>query len=431
LGEGTKTITATAAVDQIPGVPVSLSFTVANAQDSSKTTSVPETTLMPVAEEFVPQTGTEYTVGYADRYGAASLKAGDNPPAWYYVEDTGLRRLFNAVYTPNAPGSPLDGMGDGKTAIAYTETVSGQVLDLFKIIPGDDRSDDRVEIRGSGLPEAGDAGSNSQIVIDIGLPASSGGNTGIAPEEDNSGLPPFSIPAGALGSTGGDYAHIRLRVNWGVSLVIQAEGSPYGNLTKGAVEVMPRGKLRSAASGGFPLGKGGLIIARNGSAVGMGDDGWFIGPSGSDAAILWDGGDQTGNYLEIQEDRLAFSVSITVKKSLALKYKVWFVNGPTLTIAAEDDLNGKKGLFATEGAKFYGTASTSGGLHTGNPASTILIKPGNTISGSFVDTGEEFITAGGSDAIVIRNQGSAGSAGRHDYREGGAIWGYPNWKIIP
>jgi hypothetical protein len=156
----------------------------------------------------------------------------------------------------------------------------------------------------------------------------------------------------------------------------------------------------------------------------MGSEGWFIGPSGADQ---WDGGDQTGNYLEIQEDRLAFSASITVKKSLELKYAVWFVNRPTLTIAAENILNnGKKGLFATAGAKFYGTVNTSGGLNIGNPASTIVIKPGNTISGSFVDAGEEFITAGEDSDIEIRNQGSAGSDGPHYYR-GASVFGYLNW----
>ncbi|MDR0590019.1 MAG: hypothetical protein LBG25_05695, partial [Spirochaetaceae bacterium] len=269
-----------------------------------------------------------------------------------------------------------------------------------------------------------------QIVIDIGLPASSSGNTVIPPEEDNSRLPPFSVPAGGLGTAGGDYAHIRLRVNWGVSLLIAADTGPYGNLTNGVVEVMPQGKLRSAAADGFPLGEGGLIIAQNGSAVGLGPStDWFIGPSGVSPDILWDGGDQTGNYLEIREDRLAFSASVTVRKSLELKYKVWFVNGPTLTIDAGTVLNGKRGLFAGDGAAFYGKASTSGGFYTGNPASTVLVKPGNSVSRSFfTGEGEDLITAG-AGAIEIRNQ-SAGSDEPHYYREGAnPIWGYLNWKL--
>ncbi|MDR0589367.1 MAG: hypothetical protein LBG25_02355, partial [Spirochaetaceae bacterium] len=200
-GEGTGTITAVAG-GQTPGFPVTLGFTVANAEAPGQTTRVPETALMPVAEVFAPIAGTEYTVGYADQYGAACLKAGGGGEGWYYVEDIDLRRLFNAVYTPNAPGSPPDGMGDGKTAIPYTgankDAVSGPVLDLFKIIPGASRSGDRVEIRGSDLPTAPDAGPDRQIVIDIGLPASSSGNTVIPPEEDNSRLPPFSVPAGGL-----------------------------------------------------------------------------------------------------------------------------------------------------------------------------------------------------------------------------------------
>jgi hypothetical protein len=385
-----------------------------------------------VAEAFAPQAGTEYTVRYADRYGAAFLKA-EGGEGWYYVEDSGLRRLFNAVYSPNAPGSPRDGIGDGKIGTAYTEankeSVSDRVLELFKITLGSDRSGDRVEIRGSDLPAAADAGYGEQIVIDIGLPASDGAGAPL-PEEDNSKLPTFSIPAGGLGTARENYAHIRLRVNWGVSLLIAADEQPYGNLTNGVAEVMARGKLRSGTADGFPLGEGGLIIARNGSAVGLGPAGWFIGSSGDSPDILWDGGDQTGNYLEIQEDRLAFSASITVRKSLELKYQVWFVNGPTLTIDAGDFLNGKKGLFAKDGAVFYGTASSSGGLYIGRPASAVLIKPGSSVSGSFfTGAGEDLITAG-SGAIEIRNQGRADTDEPHYYREGSSsIRGYLNWKL--
>ena len=431
-GDETATITAVAE-GQTPGVPAPLSFTVANSQAPGQTAAVPEIVLMPVAGVFAPQAGAEYTVRYVDRYGAACL-AGDGGEGWYYVEDAGLRRLFNAVYAPNAPGSPPDGMGDGKPAVAYTaenkETVSDRALALFKIILGSDRSGDRVEIRGPDLPEAADAGPDKQIVIDIGLPASSGGNA-LLPEEDNSLLPAFSVPAGGLGAVGGDYAHIRLRVNWGVSLRIEADGL-YGNLTNGVAEVMPRGKLRSAAAEGFPLGEGGLIVAQNGSAVGLGPEGWFIGPSsGGSPDILWDGGDQTGNYLEIREDRLAFSASITVRKSLKLKHRVWFVNGPTLTIDAGTSLDGNKGLFARDGAVFYGKADTSGGFYTGSPASTVLVKPGSSVSRSFftgAGEGEDLITAGNS-VIEIRNQGSAGSTPSY-YREGpNPIWGYLNWKL--
>ncbi|MDR0689300.1 MAG: hypothetical protein LBG08_03405, partial [Spirochaetaceae bacterium] len=133
--------------------------------------------------------------------------------------------------------------------------------------------------------------------------------------------------------------------------------------------------------------------------------------------------------LEIREDRLAFSASVTVRKSLELKYEVWFVNGPTLTIDAGTSLNGNRGLFAGDGAAFYGKASTSGGFYIGNPASKVTVKPGNSVSRSFFTGGGTGLITAGTGAIEIRNQGAGSDAPRY-YREGSSpIWGYLNWKL--
>jgi hypothetical protein len=59
-------------------------------------------TLMPVGGLFsgLPDP-REYTVLYADQYGAAGLDNETGETAWYYVEPSPWRDLFNAVYTPN------------------------------------------------------------------------------------------------------------------------------------------------------------------------------------------------------------------------------------------------------------------------------------------------------------------------------------------
>jgi hypothetical protein len=466
-GDGTASITATP-VNPAAGVAVKLSFTVGNPEAPERTTGIPEITLMPVSAEFVPQAGETYTLRYGDRYGAVGLKE-EGGIGWYYAGETRHKRVFNALYTPNAPDSPPDGIGDGKSAIAYTTAnraaMSDRVLELFKIRFGNSPGEDRIEIRGPDLPSAAGAGFNTQIVIDIGLPATGGGDR-IPEEEDNSLLPGFVIPDRGLG-TPGVYDYIRFRVNGGASLVIEADNGPYlntgdpcppGNLEGATVEVMPRGKLRSGAYEGEPLGKDTIIIARNGSALALGPErsfgpggpgydptrdegyrGWFIGSSAESPRILWDGGDQTGNYLEIQGKRLAFAASITVRKSLRLPYDVWFVSGPTLTIdvsGSDSTVDGQKGLFAVrEDARFYGNASSSGGLHIGNPASTIIIRPGNSLSRSFVtENGSGAITAGNGH-LEIRNggRGTAGTAGAvieyYRVQPQPQIGGYFNWSV--
>jgi hypothetical protein len=429
---------------QIPGTPLSFTVTVANPQAPERTTTVTET-FMPVSGVFTPTAGLVPSIRYADRHGALGLDTG-----WYYIADPDIRRLFNAVYTPNAPQNQ-DSIGDGISAVPYTPELSAQVLDLFHIILGASRDQDRVELTGASLPRPANASAGNQLVIDIGLSG-----------EDNTGLPVFVIPDRGLGTppstTTTVYDYLRFRVNRGARLVIQADNSGYisngdacpaGNVRGATVDVMPRGKLRLGAYDGEPLGEEVTIVARNGSALAMGPEssfgpgspgydadrdrwyqGWLIGPREDDPRILWDGGDQTGNYLELRGNRMAFSASITVRKNVRLGWPVWFVSGPTLTInvSGTETEDGKKGVFSgRDGVKFYGTASSSGGYNPGSPAATILIRPGNTLAASFVSTGTGFITAG-SAVREILNGGGAGEL--HYYRQSPPpiIGGYFDWK---
>jgi hypothetical protein len=225
-----------------------------------------------------------------------------------------------------------------------------------------------------------------------------------------------------------------------------------GNFNKGCVEVMAGGRLRDGAYEGFPLGEDAVILSRLGSYLAVGPEpgssdamgpkaqayndyyaGWLIGPSGSQARIEWGTGDQNGNYIEVREGKLAFSANVTVKKTLALIYNVWFVNEPTITIDVKNDgltIRGKPGLFAN-GAdyKFYGTASASGGQNVGSPKATIIVKPGSTLHRAFLTPGGTDMTAlisAEAGDIVITNRGTGGQI---FYTDAGGIYGYLNWNI--
>ncbi|MDR1108933.1 MAG: hypothetical protein LBL19_07855 [Spirochaetaceae bacterium] len=462
-GNGTNQITVSP-VEPVPGTPISVALTVEGPAggNSTKTLGVSQE-LIPVSGPFTrPADARVYTVEYAAGDLVGLKGAGDSESAWYYIPagETALRQLFNAIYRPNAPDTE-DNVEAGKRALPYTAAISKTVLSLFKITLGPEASADKIELSGAALPTADSTKSADMrkfypVVIDIGIPG-----------EDNGGLPVVSIPPGGIGTAGEDYDYIRLRVNRGAKLVIladngayEAEGAgnpcPHGNLENGTVEVMGGGSLRDGAYEGSPLGAGSVIIARLGSRLATGPEssfssahsgfvpardvyyeGWLIGPSGEDARILWDPGDQNGGYIEVREDRLAFDANVTLRKSLALIYSVWFVNGPTLTIDAAGDsleIGGRKGLFARPGAyKFYGTFFRSGGQNPAKPAAKIIIKKGSAISRSFLEAGnsesdefDEFITAENS-AVTISNKGGNSSTAEY-YRTGG-VSGYCNWDI--
>jgi hypothetical protein len=460
-GSGTKTVTA-APLDPAPGTALSMTLAAANQEDETKTAEVPEVTVMPVSGVFSrPASGeVAYTVAYYDSYGVTGLKSAGGT-GWFLVTDAGLKQRFNAIYTPNAPGGE-DVIESGKTAVAYTQAVSEAVLGLFSVTLGSnaDGSGDLYEIKGEDLPEANIGGAkaatNNPLVIDIGVP---GG-------EANSGLPVFYIPHQALGTEKGSYGYLRFRVNNGASVVILADNSGYiengpkhscpaGYFHNGCIEVMSGGMLRDGAYEGFPLGAHAVILNRPGSYLGIGPEadsadatnakvedtyemyykGWLIGPSEGEPRIEWDGGSQDNGYIEVRPGKLAISASVTVKKAMGLIYSVWFVDGPTVTIDAEDydlAIDGRKGLFAN-GAdyKFYGTKDSSGGEHT----ATIVIMPGSTLHQLFLTAGETdaetYIINNTDEAITIENKGGGEEIDEETYETGTDISGYLNWSIPP
>ena len=427
-----------------PGTPLRAGLRVGNSRDPAKTTEV-RAVLMPVDAVFKrPAAAAEYRLAYYDENGAAGLVSGANT-AWYYIADSGLQRIFNAVYSPNAPGNGPDIVEYGKTAAPYSAELSEKVMSLFNITVAPEPAADKIEIRGTDLPPETEA--HRITVIDIG-----------APGEDK--LPDFRIPYRGLGTAGQDYSHIRFRVNRGASLLIEADNSdyladgkpcPYGYLTGASVEAMGGGRLRSGAYRGFPLGQNTIIIARLGSWFARGPvssfgpgkagyeggrdkwySGWLLGPPGADPVVQWNGGDQNGSYIEIREGRLAFDVDLTIRKSLVLTSSAWFINGPAVTIAAGADsleLDGRKGVFAGDGGcRFYGTAGVSGGQNPAMPAAKIIIKSGNSLSASFLgDTPipGEFITPAAGEKTV-NNKGRFSTP--QEYYEGTSRGGYLNWQ---
>jgi hypothetical protein len=446
-----KTITVTPQ-NQIPGTAAAITLTARYPNGPGKT--VFTETVMPAHGFFAPVPGSERTVTYYDAHGVVGLK-NNGTTGWFFVKETDAdwRKLFNAVYTPNAPGT-ADLVEQGKTATAYTQAISEKTLGLFVIAFGANYGTSKVFLKGEDLPNAGGA---NIIVIDLGLPAETPGLTG----NPNDGLK-FLIPNKGLGTAGGDYRHIWLRVNRGAELVIEADNRGYisggaghpaerGNFNRGYVEVMAGGRLRDGAYEGFPLGEDAVILSRLGSYLAVGPEGgspdaaakaqvyndyyagWLIGPNGNSARIEWGTGDQNGNNIEVREGKLAFSANVTVKKTLALMYNVWFVNEPTVTIDVKNDgvtIRGKPGLFAA-GAdyKFYGTASASGGQNVGSPKSTIIVKSGSTLHKAFLTSGDTdmaaLISAEAGD-IIITNRGTGGQI---FYTHAGGISGYLNWNI--
>jgi hypothetical protein len=416
-GNGTAEITAVPDAP-VPGTPLAAVLSVANPSAPDKKLTVP-ITVMPVEAVFTRgDTPVEYTVEYADHYGAAGIRPAAGDLTWYYIpEDQGLLKVFTAVYTPNAPET-VDNVEQGSAAVPYTQEISRAVLKLFTVTVGTSADDDRIAVKGTDLPARTDR--YHPVIIDIGIP-----------EGDNSGLPAFIVPSGALGAAGGDYSHIRLRANRGAYLVIEADGGNYtakGNLTNGTAEVMGGGKLRNGSYNGSPLGDNAVTLVRLGSFYAIGPEeppdyntainelfsGWFIGPAGENPRIQWGVGDQNGDYVEIRSEGIAFSANITVKKTLILDYSLWFINGPTLTIDAAEDSStyeGNKGVFTANGKyRFYGTKSQSGGQNPANVMATVAVQSGSSLHGSFLMSPDgKFTTAAGWD-LTVTNQGDVNDA---------------------
>jgi hypothetical protein len=446
-GEGSATLAATpdAGTELVPGTLVTVALAVANALDASRTAEA-GAEVMPVSGSFARPAGdTEYTLAWYDgASGAVVLNVGGGPDAFLVNEnEQSLRSLFNAVYAPNAPGTSDTVHEPGKVAVTYNEKLSETVLGLFKITVGSVAAGDRVAIRGTGLPvasaETPAIDLYHPVVIDIGVPDNAGAN---------SGLPVFSIPFGGLGAADTDYRHILLRVNGGARLVIGADNGkgesvacPYGKAAGITVEAMGGGELRNGAYRGFPLGPGSRIIVRLNSRFAIGPEdaadeyysGWLVGSANDDARVRWSSGDQNGSYIEIRDGcGLAFDVNLVVWKPLRVRCNVWFVNGPALTVAAQNGpaIDGRRGLVAESGAyKFYGDSTQTGGQFPAQPGAEITVTPGSAISRSLVTDetdGALFIEAAAS-ALTVTNKGAGPPV--KAYAPDSLVGGYLNWEI--
>jgi hypothetical protein len=470
-GNGTNTITASY-VGTIYGVERDIKFTAVSAKDAAKKTPVGPVTVLPVRPfPTAADNNTEYIITkYDPTHKVAALVSADGAtPNGFLVPDAGWQKLFNAIYTPNAPDSPQDSIESGKTAVAYNGTISSSVLNLFKVKVGGAAKDAKVQIKGTDLPAAASANATvtNPIVIDIGLP----GNT------DNSGLN-FYIPqdnaASGLGAQNGDYNHIRFRVNKGASLVILADNTGYaaangggagsscptGYFNRGCVEVMAGGKLRDGAFEGFPLGSDAVILNRYNSYLAVGPEdqfsgnnankyylGWLIGPqgTGNDAPrIEWAANGKADDYLEVRPGRLAINTDVTVKKVLGLIYNVWLVGGITVTIDAKADNvtpsvsftvsnqnNNYKGLFAN-----FKTINPSGTAYKiyGTAEAKIVIKPGSAIHKGFLtDKSDDYSDYGSpvsvSDNGAVKTITNGGAGAPKYYVDNSGISGVLDWKL--
>jgi hypothetical protein len=350
-----------------------------------------------VVQNFPVGSATSFTIVELFGGNVAELKIG-NAAATKYAVSEALYSVLDAIYEPNKPEATADVLtldevsGGAKQAAPYDAALSAAVLGLFHVGVKADGTVEKIEIKGTTLPAVV---TDKLTVIDLGKP-------GVA----NSGLPIFEIPDQELGEAEDDdgYAHIRLRVNKGAELVIQADNSSYiesgsgnpcetGYFNGGCVEVMEGGKLRDAAYEGFPLGTEAVILNRNGSYLSVGPmpgstdatgnaenaynayyAGYLLAPTGNQARIEWDAANTAGNYLEVRDGQIATDAHLTVKTAIGLIYSVWFVNDAAVTIDNGGD------LFANEQAgdfNFYATAKST-------PQTVITVSAGGKLDKRFL-----------------------------------------------
>jgi hypothetical protein len=360
-----------------------------------------------------PAAGTEaYTiVEYFD--GAALLESGNQTDS-YYVADPVAKNIFESVYEPNKD------VADGEN----------KAIGLFHVVLGvaEDGSEDIIEVKGDNVP-SGD-GLNGTIEIQIG-----------APGADNSALPDFIIPPGALGN-GGPYSGTRIVVNSGAYLNIdsdQAIGSlasqTPGQFVGGNITVKSGGKLRDGAYSDWPLGSnstfsieaGGYLAVGPGNKDGnyeqrhveeliVGDDpyergfdGWLIGPEGDASSRIQLGKtDYASSQIWVAQD-WAYLVSGSYAKvaqyANVYPYNILVGSGSIVEIAAE--LDTKQG---DTQARFYGVPATASSP-TPEPASfvmgTVKITGDGKVSGAalgldsevgIVETGTYYCSPDGIDA---------------------------------
>jgi hypothetical protein len=417
-GTGSTTITAEYTGGQYGMQTVS--FTAARSGYTSASVSASV-----VSARAFPDTAAAYTIEYYDteHHVAAVRKVDGDTVDGFLVANANWQKLFNAIYTPNAP-------------------VGAAALKLFNVtIGGGSQPSGKVEIKGTELPAAGGASSANPIVIDIGVPGT----------VDNDGLN-FVIPDRGLGAQNNNgYGHLRLRVNKGASLLIEAENSGYiskgagsscppGYFNNGTIEVMAGGKLRDGAYEGFPLGANAVILTRPGSYLGVGPEadsadaqngmadtygkyysGWLVGPSAVDAnapKIEWNGGSAAG-YLEVRPSMLAISTNVTVKKTVGLIYNVWLVGNVTVTInvAAGD----KKGLFANgKDYKIYATTDQA----------EIAVNEGSVLHKAFLTPGGTDLeeTIAGAKTLKVTGESEMNSK-KYPDDSASSVLGYFDWNL--
>jgi hypothetical protein len=431
-----------------------ISFTAASS--SGKTVDIPSVTALSVRSFPTTDTAVYYTIKHyhPTLHTAIVQKEGQTALDGFLVTDAAWQKLFNAIYIPNAPDT-VDTVETGKTAVPYNADISAAALNLFKVKIGKDAtSTNRVEIKGTDLPAADGADADNLIVIDIGAPGGA----------DNDNLN-FTIPKQGLGVVSEDYGHIRLRVNKGADLLIEADNSGYkadgagspcpaGYFNYGCAEVMAGGKLRDGAYEGFPLGNHAVILNRSGSYLGVGPEkdsgdatgnmagtydkyysGWLVGPSSANPVdapkIEWAG----NGYLEVRPTELIISTNMTVKKSVGLIYNVWIYGAQTVTIDAGNEGGGF--MFGNPAAAVHGLFANFDPTHPattdykiyGSPEAKIVVNPGSTIHKGFLtselaDYGEVISVTTGAAAKTIPNTKTGALEKYAD-----AINGYLGWKV--
>jgi hypothetical protein len=370
------------------------------------------------------------------------------PTVWKTIPTGDIRAIFEAIYEPNAQGMTdvfLYGADIGKTAVTFTSDISKKALQLFHVTlaSSTDGTGDGIKIQGPDLPaETGEgytASSTNLIIIDVGRPNS-----------NNSGLPVFRIPDRRLGKPdgSGEYGYIRLRVNKGARLVIEADNSGYdtkgeghscpdGRFNYGCVEVMTGGDLRDGAWEGFPLGAKAVILNRNGSYLSVGSEGtaknnyWYsgylIGPDGTgDKAprIVWDSGSPVNKYIEVRPGELAIDANVTVKKGLGLIYSVFLLNDTVVSIDTAAYTSGSLSLYG--GGSGSVIIDEAGGLSDGmvkGPLSGLAVNIHTNDSYALTTDSYRFYAVSDSVKIILEPSTTSLSNGIQTYALGGTLSG--------
>jgi hypothetical protein len=333
----------------------------------------------------------------------------------HFAADADIVNMLRVIYLPNQYVQS----GEGATL--------ANAVDLFHIKLATNASDDIIEIKGTKVPN----GTSSSDIREIHVGK---------PDADNSALPDFVIPKGALGSTETSvlYQFSRIVINNGAYVNIDSDQyltatgvsaaqTTAGNYRNGNVEVKSGGKVRDSAYNDWPLGtnstftveaggymsvgagnRDGQFVPRTaadayGSAVSdcstyVGDAGtvefvqrsycagmlgWLIGPNqDTDSRIQLGRMDKQASAIYVSDGWVYLtngSYAKIAKYANIWHYSVLVGSGSEIEIDAE--LGTKQG---DEQAKFYGTVDTSGSSTQDNPAefkgSTIIVTANGEVS---------------------------------------------------